>query len=160
MSVPLRHHFDLPIETPPTSFPDSSSPIVGVAPLLRLFAESDFFLRGTSTPPEPFLSPSRVICRSIFLFSCVSSFWYDSTNGSPLLCNLLVAILAYSSSPSPFPPRCSTKFLHFVPVVSFTFLCVFLFHLLKLLAFSVDTFVSCSPRSICKKKRGIRVSSS
>lgn len=31
-SAAPRHHFDLPIETPPTSFPASSSPAVGTAP--------------------------------------------------------------------------------------------------------------------------------
>jgi len=70
-STASQHHFDLPIETPPTSFPASSSPTVGDAPSSSISCTCEVRFLLHVHPPQPF--PLSHI-RSTFLPSCVSSF--------------------------------------------------------------------------------------
>lgn len=69
-SVAPRHHFDLPIETPRTSFPASSSPTVLPLPRRpRVLAGSGFFFVYIH-PPRSFPLPlSRIHVLSLSPFS-------------------------------------------------------------------------------------------
>lgn len=107
VSAAPQHHFDLPIETPPTSFPASSSPAVRTtsSSSTSSICGVRFLLRTHPSLAILFSLPlylSHVSTfGSIFLSSCVSSFWYNS----PMVHhyrNLQAAILASLSTSSSF----------------------------------------------------------